>query len=114
MVTAPSVTTLLLMLATDAPYRVGIAGRENDVAINVSVDPPTGEQLMAIRLGALSGAFGVDPLTRDWRPELVVSPTLLEAAAVRRRSFATGTPGGQRVLVNVSPGSATRHWPRSG
>src|SRR5437868_1589030 len=27
MVTAPSVTTLLLMLATGAPYRVGIAGR---------------------------------------------------------------------------------------
>ncbi len=110
MVTAPSVTTLLLMLATDAPYRVGIAGRENDVAINVSVDPPTGEQLMAIRLGALSGAFGVDPLTRDWRPELVVSPTLREAAAARWRSFATGTPGGQRVLVNVSAGAPARQW----
>src|SRR4051812_24230408 len=40
MVTAPSVTTLLLMLAADAPYRVGIAGRGNDAAINVPVPPP--------------------------------------------------------------------------
>ncbi len=108
MVTAPSVTTLLLMLATDAPYRVGIAGRENDEAINVAVPPPDGDQLMAIRLGALSAAFGIDPSARDWRPELVVSPELREAAAARWRSIGKGT--GQRVLVNVSAGAASRQW----
>lgn len=108
MVTAPSVTTLLLMRATDAPYRVGIAGRENDEAINVTVPPPDGDWLMAIRLGALSAAFGVDPSTRDWRPELVVSPELREAAAARWRSVGKGT--GQRVLINVSAGAASRQW----
>jgi ADP-heptose:LPS heptosyltransferase len=108
MVTAPSVTTLLLMLATDAPYRVGIAGRENDKAINVAVPSPEGDQLMAIRLGALSAAFGIDPSTRDWRPELVASPQRREAAAARWRSIGTGT--GQRVLVNVSAGAASRQW----
>ena len=112
MVTAPSVTTLLLMLATDAPYRVGIAGRENDEAINVAVPSPDGDQLMAIRLGALSAAFGIDPSTRDWRPELVVSPELREGAAARWRSVGTGT-GGQRVLVNVSAGARRRGNGRS-
>ena len=108
MVTAPSVTTLLLMLATNAPYRVGIAGRGNDEAINVSVPPAGGEQLMAIELGALAAAFGVDPSTRDWRPELVVSPQMREDAAMRWRTIGDGT--GQRVLVNVSAGAASRQW----
>jgi len=108
MVTAPSVTTLLLMLATDAPYRVGIAGHGNNDAINVTVPPAGGERLMAIELGALSAAFGVDPSARDWRPELVISPQLKEAAAARWRSIGQGT--GQRVLVNVSAGAASRQW----
>lgn len=107
MVTAPSVTTQLLMLATDAPYRVGIGGRDNDEAINVAVPPPAADELMAIRLGALSAAFGVDPSTHDWRPELDVSPERREAAAARWRS-AGGA--GRRVLVNVSAGAASRQW----
>ena len=108
MVTAPSVTTLLLMLAANASYRIGIAGRGNDEAINVAVPPAGGEQLMAIELGALSAAFGVDPLKTDWRPTLTVSPDQREAAATRWQSVSKGT--GQRVLVNVSAGAATRQW----
>jgi ADP-heptose:LPS heptosyltransferase len=41
MVTAPSVTTLLLILASGAQYRVGISGRGNDSAFNVTVPPET-------------------------------------------------------------------------
>lgn len=108
MVTAPSVTTLLLMLASNAPYRVGISGRGNDAAINVSVPPAGGMQYMAIELGALSAAFGVDPRSIDWRPELNVSPEKLEEAAARWRAAGKGT--GQRVLVNVSAGTAIRQW----
>jgi ADP-heptose:LPS heptosyltransferase len=108
MVTAPSVTTLLLMLATDAPYRVGIAGRGNDEAINVPIDPPGEEQLMATRIGALAAAFGVDPSTKNWRPEIVVTPTMREEAARRWRAIGNGT--GQRVLINVSASAATRQW----
>jgi hypothetical protein len=37
MVTAPSVTTLLLILASGARYRVGIAGRGNDAAFNIAI-----------------------------------------------------------------------------
>lgn len=108
MVTAPSVTTLILMLASNAPYRVGISGRGNDDAINVSVPPAGGTQYMAIELGALAAAFGVDPKSVDWRPELFVPPTELESAARRWRSVGKGA--GQRVLVNVSAGTAIRQW----
>jgi ADP-heptose:LPS heptosyltransferase len=108
MVTAPSVTTLLLMLAADAPYRIGIAGRGNDAAINVPVTPADGEHLMAARIGALSAAFGVDPASTDWRPEIAVTPAMRDEAAARWRAIGNGT--GQRVLVNVSAGAATRQW----
>ena len=108
MVTAPSVTTLLLMLASGAPYRVGISGRGNDAAINVRVPPAGGTQYMAIELGALAAAFGVDPKSIDWRPELYVPPPKLDDAAMRWRS--TGKAHGQRVLVNVSAGTAIRQW----
>lgn len=108
MVTAPSVTTLLLMLASNAPYRVGISGRGNDAAINVAVPPAGGIQYMPIELGALAAAFGVDPRSVDWRPELYVAPAQLENAADRWR--AAGRPHGQRVLVNVSAGTAIRQW----
>jgi ADP-heptose:LPS heptosyltransferase len=108
MVTAPSVTTLLLMLATNAAYRIGIAGRGNDDAINVAVPAAGGEQPMAIEIGALVRAFGVDPATVDWRPEIAMDPVVLENAAAQWR--ASGPPGGQRVLVNVSAGTAIRQW----
>ena len=108
MVTAPSVTTLLLMLASGAPYRVGISGRGNDAAINVSAPPAGGVQYMPIELGALSAAFGVDPKTVDWRPELYVTPAQLDSAAARWRAAGSGI--GQRVLVNVSAGTAIRQW----
>src|ERR1051325_3715405 len=85
MVTAPSVTTLLLMLASNAPYRVGISGRGNDAAINVSVPPAGGMQYMPIELGALARAFGIDPASVDWRPELYVPPAKLDEAASRWR-----------------------------
>jgi ADP-heptose:LPS heptosyltransferase len=117
MVTAPSVTTLLLMLASGAPYRVGISGRGNDAAINVSVPPAGGMQYMPVELGALAAAFGVNPKAIDWRPELQVSPAKLDEAAQRWRSAGAHEPlvadasrGKRRVLVNVSAGTAIRQW----
>jgi ADP-heptose:LPS heptosyltransferase len=115
MVTAPSVTTLLLMLASNAPYRIGIAGRGNDGAINVAVPPAPGDPRMTVRLGALASAFGIDPSTRDWTPELNISPASRDVAAARWRaagqSFASlRMVSGQRVLVNVSAGTADRRW----
>ena len=108
MVTAPSVTTLLLMAASGAPYRIGIAGRGNDGAINIPVPAVGGESHMTLELGALAAAFGIDPRSRDWSPILTIPPAMLETAAARWRSIGQGV--GRRVLVNVSAGPVTRRW----
>ena len=61
MVTAPSVTTLLLILASGARYRIGIAGRGNDAAFNVTVPADTARDAhMVDRLAALARAFDVE------------------------------------------------------
>src|SRR4051812_47228917 len=63
---------------------------------------------MPIEIGALVRAFGIDPATVDWRPEIEMNPDLLEDAAAKWRG--AGGPAGQRVLVNVSAGTVIRQW----
>jgi ADP-heptose:LPS heptosyltransferase len=109
MVTAPSLTTLLLILASGARYRIGIAGRGNDVAFNVLV---RGERApdahMVDRIAALATAF---------RPELSADerqPVLEISAEERSRADAVwGAEHGtsDRVLINISAGSSERTWP---
>jgi len=108
MVTAPSVTTLLLILASGARFRVGIAGRGNDAAFNITV-PADGrtDAHMVDLLAALSAAFQVDPAAIDRRPALDITDAERgRAAAVWNASHAA-----RRVLVNISAGSAERAWP---
>lgn len=106
MVTAPSVTTLLLILASGARHRVGIAGRGNDSAFTVTVqsDAPPGTH-MVDRLAVLAKAFDVELREVDRRPSL----NLTEA----ERSWADGIWGSEkpRVLVNISAGGSDRIWP---
>jgi ADP-heptose:LPS heptosyltransferase len=108
MVTAPSVTTLLLILASGARFRVGIAGRGNDAAFNITV-PGDGRANahMVDLLSALAAAFDVDPSAVERRPtidltddELARAETLWGAAAEARR-----------VVVNISAGTSDRRWP---
>src|SRR6185503_10990342 len=86
-----------------------------------SVPPAGGTRYMPIELGALAAAFGVDPTTIDWRPELYVSPQKLDEAAARWREKqiprdarddrpARDDSARRRVLVNVSAGTAIRQW----
>src|SRR5689334_14928390 len=74
MVTAPSVTTLLLILASGARYRIGIAGRGNDAAFNVTVPPDsrTGAHMIDL-LAALAGAFDVSLDENERHPVLSVT-----------------------------------------
>src|SRR5206468_12644435 len=66
MVTAPSLTTLLLILASGARHRVGIAGRGNDAAFTITVPPETRTDAhMVDHLAALVAAFGLDPSAAD-------------------------------------------------
>jgi ADP-heptose:LPS heptosyltransferase len=107
MVTAPSVTTLLLMLASGARYRIGIAGRGNDAAFNILVPVAASDNAhMVDRIADLTRAFDVtlDAATR--RPVLDISAT--------ERAWAEGVwdaRAGHRVLINISAGTAERVWP---
>jgi ADP-heptose:LPS heptosyltransferase len=109
MVTAPSVTTLLLVLASGARHRIGIAGRGNDAAFTLTVPPdPRPDGHMVDRLSALARAFGVDPATMDRHPSL----DLRESERARAESaWGPNDGAGARVLVNISAGTMERTWP---
>ncbi|HVE34021.1 MAG TPA: glycosyltransferase family 9 protein [Gemmatimonadaceae bacterium] len=113
MVTAPSVTTLLLILASGARYRVGIAGRGNDAAFNVTVPGETKAHAhMADLLAALARAFNVELSPSERRPSLTLTPAELSRAerawGGEREENRETAP---RVLINVSAGTAERTWP---
>lgn len=111
MVTAPSLTTLLLMWASGARHRVGVAGRGNDAAYTLLVAPRPPGTHMAERLGALAEAFGAAAGPVDVSPSLTLAG---EERANAEAEWAGGAPGiamGLRLLVNVSAGLGIRHWP---
>jgi len=110
MVTAPSVTTLLLILASGARFRIGIAGRGNDAAFNITV--PADDRAnahMVDLLSALGTAFEVNPREVERRPTLEVT----DAERTRALEAWGSNDGARRVLVNISAGSAERVWPES-
>ncbi|HEY0996604.1 MAG TPA: glycosyltransferase family 9 protein [Gemmatimonadaceae bacterium] len=109
MVTAPSLTTLLLMLATGAPHRIGAAGRGDDRAVTIAVPRPPWAVHMADKLAALAAAFGVDVARADRAPRLVITDEERRQADATWRRFGEGR--GRRMLVNISAGLAFRRWP---
>jgi ADP-heptose:LPS heptosyltransferase len=107
MVLTPSVTMMLLMRATGAPWRIGIGGRRNDFVYSLPVPPAPSEAHIIEQSGQTAIPFGVDPGSADWRPELFLR--------AREREAAHGTWGpraGPRLLFNVSAVTPDRHWPR--
>jgi ADP-heptose:LPS heptosyltransferase len=111
MVTAPSTTTLLLMLASGARYRIGVAGRGNDFAYSLPVPARDNEHIVD-QLGALVAAFGLQPSTVDLRPRVRLAPDELTQG---ERAWLGGTDRSPtrrpRVLVNISAGRAHHYWP---
>ena len=108
MVLQPSVTMLMLMLATRARYRIGIGGRANDFiyTLPVSAAPPEAHQILQSAVTA--APFGVDVADTSWRPELFID------AQERARADDTWREGGDghpRLLVNIAAGEARRRWP---
>lgn len=107
---APSLTTLLLMLASGARHRVGIAGRGIDEALTIHVAPRAGADHIVDLLSALAVPFGVDPGGTDWRPVLVLDDDERRAGDERWRATFGGMAG-RRLLVNLSAGRDFRSWP---
>jgi ADP-heptose:LPS heptosyltransferase len=112
---SPSVTLLLLMLASGAPEWVGIGGRANDAVYSLPVAPADRGAHHIEQLGALAAAFGVDVATFDWQPEIFLSPAEVATAARLWREAKDGRGAGEgsgaRVLVNLSAGRERCRWP---
>lgn len=114
MVTAPSTTTLLLMLASGARYRIGVAGRGggNDFAYTLPVPPRESAEHIVDKLGALVTAFGIQPTSVDLSPRVRLTAAELERGErVWMGETEHRPPSGPRLLVNVSAGRAHHFWP---
>jgi ADP-heptose:LPS heptosyltransferase len=107
---------IMLLLATQAPYRIGQGGMRNSYIMNlpVSIDRTL---LQVERAGAMASPFGVDLGTTDWRPELVLSEAERAGAEARWRAADAQAAGVQaagsrpfRLLVNVTSTEAARRW----
>jgi ADP-heptose:LPS heptosyltransferase len=99
--------TLCLMLATGAPWRIGIAGRRNDRVYSVPI------YLNEIRhwidaIVALGQPFGIAGDSRNWKARLPLSTDDRRGAEEIWHRAGGGRP---RVLVNLYSAGAERQWP---
>jgi ADP-heptose:LPS heptosyltransferase len=109
MVTAPSMTGLMLMIASGAKHRVGIRGRGVDSGLTIPVDLVRGRGHIIDLLASFGGVFGIDRQATDWRPTIHLRPEEVESADTRWPG--AGEERGTRLLVNVSAGRWDRSWP---
>jgi ADP-heptose:LPS heptosyltransferase len=109
MVTAPSMTCLLLMLASGARHRIGILGRGVDAALTIHVPGISNEAHFVDQLAVFGRVFGLEAKHVDYRPALELNPGEIQVAQ-RTWQQACGEAS-PRILVNVSAGKPTRNWP---
>lgn len=112
MVTAPSLTTLLLMRASGARYRIGVAERGNGFAYTLAVPPRQSADHLVDKLGALVTAFGLQPSSLDLRPRVRLTAEERECGERVWRGETDHEPSKRpRLLVNVSAGRSHHYWP---
>jgi len=112
MVTAPSLTTLLLMLATGARYRIGVKSLGNDFVYTLPVPARESADHIVDKLGALVTAFGLQPTAQDLRPRVRLTAEETERGERIWSGETEHRPAmGKRVLVNVSAGRGHHAWP---
>lgn len=111
MPTAPSVTTLLLMLVSGARERIGVAGRGNDAALSIAVPPRADACHIIDHLSAVAAPFGLDLATANLSPALTITADERARASAIWQAYGHARARARRLLVNVSAGKAARHWP---
>lgn len=99
--------TVLLMLATRARHRVGIAGRANDAVFSVPLAALAAGAHYTDQFASIVAAFGMEAAGIDWRPELYLRDADRREAAER---WQTVRGDGGRLLVNVSASDRFRYW----
>jgi ADP-heptose:LPS heptosyltransferase len=107
MVLAPSTTTMILMLATGAPYRIGVAGRGNERFFTLPVPEAGAGATAVIQQGQTAIPFGVSPERARWHYDLF----LRDDELARAETAWSVRPGSPRLLVNISAVTADRRWP---
>ncbi|HZO19749.1 MAG TPA: glycosyltransferase family 9 protein [Gemmatimonadaceae bacterium] len=107
MVLQPSLTMLLLMLATGARYRIGIGGRANDFIYTLPVAPAPPDAHQIMQSAATAAPFAVDVSGTSWRPELFIG----DDERARAEQTWRNADGGLRLLVNIAAGEPRRRWP---
>lgn len=97
---------VLLLLASRARHRIGMAGRENDFVYTIPIRASNERAHHSRYTGSLGMPFGVDPSAMDARPAMVMTAAELEEG---ERAWA---PAGEapRVLVNISSLNECRRW----
>ncbi len=120
MISKPSLNATLIMLATRAPYRVGLGGRSNAFVYTLPVVAADPGAHHIVQEAVMLEAFGIDPSTLDLHPEIFVHDAARESAdEIWRRVGAETDPAGDvaagraRLLVNVSTHHETRLWPET-
>jgi ADP-heptose:LPS heptosyltransferase len=108
MVLQPSVTMLMLMLATRARYRIGIGGRANDFIYTFPVAAAPSDAHQIVQSAMTATPFGVNVQRTGWRPELFIDA---EERAQAERAWLSDRAAGLRILVNIAAGEARRRWP---
>jgi ADP-heptose:LPS heptosyltransferase len=126
MVMAPSLTTMLLMWASGARHRIGVADRGNEFALTLPVPPATGARNYVDHSAAILNAFGVNVQPPHggaavranpddvggwglWIPEIHLTSDERSAAEAEWDRIAIGAAR-RRFAVNVSAGAPWRYW----
>ena len=99
---------VLLLLASRARHRIGMAGRENDFVYTIPVQPKNTSAHHSVYTASLGEPFGVEPRAIDTRPALILSSE--ERAAGEREWSAAALEGRPRLLVNISSLNECRRW----
>jgi ADP-heptose:LPS heptosyltransferase len=98
---------VLLLLASRARHRIGMAGRENDFVYTIPIRASNERGHHSRYTASLGLPFGVDPSTMDPRPAVALNTEELEEG---ERAWAAAGSDGPRLLVNISSLNECRRW----
>lgn len=99
-------SSLMFMLASRAPYRVGLTSATNSFLYNLAIEPDRSRH-HAEQSAILAQAFGVPIDGTDWRSQLAVSAAERDAA----EKYWSSLGAGLRVFVNISVTDPRNDWP---
>jgi ADP-heptose:LPS heptosyltransferase len=99
-------SSLMFMLASRAPYRVGLSTVNNAFLYNLPVEPDPSRH-HAEQTAVLAQPFGLPLDGTDWRSHLAITPTERGEA----EAYWSSVGRGRRLFVNISTSDPRNDWP---